>query len=223
MELTGKNKFEAYEIIEVHRSQLKNAPYNPRRISEKARKKLKENLLNRGLMMPPVWNKRTGHIVAGHQRVDILDSLMGTKDYTLKVAAVDLDEQAEKEQNVFMNNPDAMGDWDLEKLEKLFTEDKIDFTQAGFDLAEVYQTFGDNPLAVQPEKLEELAEQLRKSREVFKKVQERLLESDNVYDAYLVVVFKDHASRKAFTDALGLPDNRFVDARDLEKLLRSQE
>jgi hypothetical protein len=36
---------------------------------------------------------------------------------------------------------------------------------------------------------------------------------------YLIVVFQDHGSRKAFTDSLGLVDNRFVDGRELLKLI----
>lgn len=35
---------EKYEIIEINRQELKNAPYNPRSISAKAKKKLKKTL-----------------------------------------------------------------------------------------------------------------------------------------------------------------------------------
>ena len=37
-----------------------------------------------------------------------------------------------------------MGEWDIEKLEEIIKKD-IDFENAGFDLGELYKTFGDNP------------------------------------------------------------------------------
>jgi hypothetical protein len=64
---------EKYEILEIHRTQINNAPYNPRQISDKARKMLQKNLATVGLLSPIVWNQRTGNIVAGHQRIDAMD------------------------------------------------------------------------------------------------------------------------------------------------------
>ncbi len=215
------NKFEKYEIITINRKEIKNAPYNPRKITDKAKKKLRENLEKVGLLAPIVWNKRTGNIVSGHQRVAALDTLLHTKDYMLKVAMVDIDEKTEKEQCIFMNNPEAQGYFDLEKLEELIKVDQIDFELAGFDIADIYQTFGDSPLLERPEKLKELSEQLRKSREIFRSVEKKLLEKDDDDDYYLVVVFKNYEDRKKFLDALNLPDNRFQNGMELQKLLTS--
>jgi ParB-like chromosome segregation protein Spo0J len=58
-----RSSFEKYEIEEIHREALKNAPYNPRTISAKAKKALKTNLEKVGLLAPIIWNRRTGNIV----------------------------------------------------------------------------------------------------------------------------------------------------------------
>ncbi len=71
----------------IHRSKIKNAPYNPRSIDDHARKKLHHNLKKKGLLDALVWNKRTGNLVSGHQRLSILDDLSATgDDYTLDFA-----------------------------------------------------------------------------------------------------------------------------------------
>lgn len=165
-----QNKYEKYEIIDLHRSQIKNAPYNPRKITDEAKQKLKDNIKTIGLLSPITWNIRTGNIVSGHQRITVLDSLHGTKDYTLKVARVDLDEKTEKQQNIFMNNPEAMGDFDLEKLEDLIKIDQIDIDATGFTPADIYQLLGDNPIIEQPEQLVELSNSLREAQERYKDI-----------------------------------------------------
>lgn len=129
------NIYEKYEIVQISRRELKNAEYNPRKISDSARDKLKNNIKKVGLLDPPVWNVRSGNIVSGHQRIAILDSLNRTQDYKIRVAKVDLDQKTEKEQNIFFNNQAAMGEWDIGQLEKILKED-IDYERAGFDLGE---------------------------------------------------------------------------------------
>jgi hypothetical protein len=37
-------KTEAYQMIKINRADIKNAPYNPRKISKEAREKLKRGL-----------------------------------------------------------------------------------------------------------------------------------------------------------------------------------
>jgi len=45
------------------------APYNPRRISDHDMKRLRASLKTWGMVEPLVCNRRTNHIVGGHQRV----------------------------------------------------------------------------------------------------------------------------------------------------------
>lgn len=85
-----------------------------------------------GLLEPVIVNKTTGNLVGGHQRLSILDSLEGGTSYMLDVAMVELSEKEEKEQNIFLNNPNAQGQWDLDKLKDL-VKDGIDIEDTGFD------------------------------------------------------------------------------------------
>lgn len=209
-----------FTSVIVHRSKLRNASYNPRKISDKAKKKLKRNIERVWLIDPPIWNIRTGNIVGGHQRVAILDAIAGTDDYELPVSQVDMDELTEKEQNVFLNNTEAQGDFDLGKLASMFKDDKINNDNSGFDLADVYQMFGDSPVIDQPESLDELAEQIRKSKALYDEIKEKSRNRDT-QDYYSVVVFANESERDEAHSLLGADtDNRFVCGKDLLEWLR---
>jgi hypothetical protein len=130
----------------VHRSDLKNADYNPRKIDKRAREKLRKNLKTVGLVEPITWNEITGNIVSGHQRVSLLDDLEGRKDYTLDVAVVRLDPHVERQQNVFMNNPSTQGDYDLTALATLLKQESFKPEDAGFDRLDLEVVFSDNEL-----------------------------------------------------------------------------
>ena len=87
---------------------LKPSPYNPRKISETAKAGLAASLKKFGLVLPIVWNKRTGFIVGGHQRVDVLKD-MGEKE--AEVIIVELDDENEKALNLTLNNYMIAGDF----------------------------------------------------------------------------------------------------------------
>jgi hypothetical protein len=141
----GANKLEAFTIEEIKRGEVRGADYNPRQISESARKKLRKFLRENGLWCPLVMNKRTGNLVSGHQRLEIMDALMRTSDYRLTMSIVDVDEKTEISGNVFMNNPSAQGEWDiflLKDLKEMFPD--IDYeSDFGFDISEIEVMFGD--------------------------------------------------------------------------------
>lgn len=54
------------EFVDVNK--IKGAKYNPRKISDKQIDKLKESILNVGMVVPVLVNKKNNIIVAGHQR-----------------------------------------------------------------------------------------------------------------------------------------------------------
>lgn len=93
---------------------LRPAPYNPRTISEKAADGLGKSLEDFGDIAGIVWNKRTGHLVAGHQRVEQLKKLgavlhngelrVGVDGPRFAVRVVDWPESKEKAANVTANN-----------------------------------------------------------------------------------------------------------------------
>ena len=134
-----KPKFENFIIEQISRMNINFADYNPRKITPSAKKKLKAKIKKTGFVMPVVINKRTGNIVAGHQRIAILDELHKKKEYTFTAALIDVDEKEEVELNIFLNNQSAMGEWDAGKLgdiKELFPD--IDFVNdLGFDFSDI--------------------------------------------------------------------------------------
>lgn len=66
----AKSKYQAYDTETINRSDIKNAPYNPRIMDVKAKKRLKANIAKHGLVAALTWNKRTGNLVGGHQRLE---------------------------------------------------------------------------------------------------------------------------------------------------------
>ncbi|MCX4279242.1 hypothetical protein [Muribaculum sp.] len=131
------NKIKQAEQRTVKRSEINFASYNPRTISDEARKKLKKNLQTVGLLGGVVWNMRSGNLVSGHQKVSIMDAVnrydaeTGANDYEFRVEVVDFDDKTEKEQNLFMNNRAVQGTYDDDMLRELLQG--IDYTNAGFD------------------------------------------------------------------------------------------
>lgn len=125
------------ESREILRSQITLAAYNPRKISEKARKQLKANLKRVGLMGGIVWNESSGNLVSGHQKVGIMDEVnrydpeTHKNDYKIRVEVVHLTEKEEKEQNLFMNNRAVQGEFDDDLLIKMLGD--IEYQNAGFD------------------------------------------------------------------------------------------
>lgn len=123
--------------VEILRSQINFANYNPRKISDKARNLLKKNLKKVGLLGGVVFNKATGNLISGHQRISIIDEVNhynpDTKDndYTLRVECVEMDEKSEKEQNIFMNNKNVQGEFEDDMLRELLTG--IDYENAGLE------------------------------------------------------------------------------------------
>ena len=96
------------EIETLQIKELESAPYNPRRISEEALEGLKGSLERFGLVEPIVWNKRTGRVVGGHQRLKALEAL-GVSE--AQAVVVDLSDEDEKALNVALNNPHLAGEF----------------------------------------------------------------------------------------------------------------
>jgi len=96
------------ELYTKQISELVPAPYNPRTIDQHALDGLRHSVERFGLVEPIVWNRRTGNIVGGHQRLKVLQQLGETET---QVVVVDLDETEEKALNVALNNPAIAGDF----------------------------------------------------------------------------------------------------------------
>lgn len=214
------SRFQAFTVETVHRSALKSAPYNPRYITERAKAKLRDVLGRVGLVQPIVWNKRTGNIVGGHQRISQIDALEGKADYCLTVAVVDVDEKRERELNVLLNNANVTGDWDFERLKEVLTQPDIDILNAGFDQADMMKMLGEAPSQGPAEHQDKLAKQLEDIKKSFEKLSETSRHKDDT-DFYSVVVFGSHSERQEFLAEFGFEDNRYLDGRTLGKVLRN--
>ena len=130
-------------IKQIAISDLTPADYNPRKDLQPGDTdydKLKRSLSEFGYVEPVIWNKTTGNIVGGHQRLKVLADL-GYK--TVDCVVVELDETREKALNVALNK--ISGDWDNSKLALLIADlDASDFDVelTGFDESEIQQLIG---------------------------------------------------------------------------------
>ncbi len=127
------------QITQMPLEELKPAPYNPRielKRTDPRYRKLRRSLQEFGLVEPLIWNRRTGHVVGGHQRLRILREL-GFKE--APVSVVDLPPERERVLNIVLNNREAQSDYDVARLTAILEElDKtptIDLRQTGFDPA----------------------------------------------------------------------------------------
>src|SRR5436190_18197142 len=118
-------------------TKLVPAPYNPRRAlkpGDPRFEKLARSLSEFDLVQPLVWNSRTGHLVGGHQRLEVLKH-RGWSDVDCVV--VDLPLEREKALNVTLNNSEVGGDWETDRLAELIADlqeiPDFDPTLTGFD------------------------------------------------------------------------------------------
>src|SRR5690606_21679961 len=86
--------------------QINFAPYNPKKHSEAAVKRIGDNITRVACIGGSVRNEVTGNLIDRHKRVmalDVINKYDGTaeKDYDIKVEKISLDEKTEKEQNIF--------------------------------------------------------------------------------------------------------------------------
>ena len=115
-------------IIETKKlSDLKPAPYNPRKSTEKQEAQLKNSLEKFGVVQPIIFNKQTGYIVGGHFRVRELKKL-GYKE--VECVIVDLSEDDERELNIRLNA--NTGEWNWEELANEWDAEKLE--EWGLDL-----------------------------------------------------------------------------------------
>ena len=102
--IIGEMKEATYQRIKL--SHLVPADYNPRKIDVEELEGLGNSIDRFGLVQAIVWNKRTGNVVGGHQRLKVLLA-RNVEDAT--VAVVDVDETTEMALNVTLNNPHVEG------------------------------------------------------------------------------------------------------------------
>lgn len=230
------SKYIKSESVELNRSAIHFADYNPRKIDEDARKTLKRGIKKYGLVGGIVVNKKTGFtVVSGHQRLSVMDELQKypENDYRIRVDVINVDEQQEKELNLLMNNPNAMGTWDFDALAQIIPD--IDWKSAGLTDADLnmigvdylLQTEEESSMADalevlmspvtelkeaekaerQAEKQLERAEKVAHMKEVKQQVKEAAQKQAENMDAYVMLSFDTYEAKAAFCIRFGYDEN----------------
>ena len=125
-------------IQKINADRLNPAAYNPRKDlkpGDKEYEKLKRSISEFGYVEPVIWNKATGNVVGGHQRLKVLLDLGQTE---IDCVVVELDEQREKALNLALNR--IQGEWDEDKLAAVMAEldaSSFDVSFTGFDASEI--------------------------------------------------------------------------------------
>ena len=121
------------------------ADYNPRKDlkpGDPEYDKLKRSIEQFGYVEPVIWNKTTGRVVGGHQRLKVLLDMGITE---IECVVIEMDEDKEKALNIALNK--ISGDWDKDKLALLIADLQgadFDVSLTGFEPAELDDLFKDS-------------------------------------------------------------------------------
>ncbi len=222
-------EYQTFEIERIKRSQIKKAEYNPRFIEKDAEKRLKKSLNKKkgglGLLETLVWNKKTGNLVAGHQRLSQLDALEGypKKDYMLDVATVSLSKEDEIRANVQLNNPSMQGEFDVEALADLNLNDNISFESMGFSEVDIEVMFsGDSRFNELFQDSTEVQESKEKINDIKKDRAEMAakMKDDNSASFYFMVVCSSKKEKEEILKALNIPTyEEYVSSHAIKKCI----
>lgn len=146
-----RHRWQKDEPISIARSKVDFHPLNPRILDVHAKKKLRASLQRDGLVDTLCWNRTTGWIVGGNQRLALLDEEAGykpddpTTDYTLSVYPVEIDEARERELLVRLNNQANQGEFDFAGLERIARDldVKVNLDAFGWDHMDLQVMFPD--------------------------------------------------------------------------------
>lgn len=217
-------KTQRFEIMTIHRSEIKNAPYNPRRISKEAAERLKKGLKKFGLASTLTWNQRTGNLVSGHQRLAQMDILEGTQDYEITVSAIDVSLKDEMALNVQMNNQSMMGEFDIDSLVDM-VDMGADLDDFGFSDSDIDVLFGDSELAQKFTDNSEVEESKEKLRDIKQDRSEwtENLKKDNSAAYYFTVICSSADEREELFRQMGVPfSEEFVNSKMLYRIRTSE-
>lgn len=218
-------KYKQSETIIIRRSQINFAPYNPRKEDPEVVKKLKKNFKTVGYLGGIVWNRLSSYLVSGHKRVqtlDIINEYDGTPetDYEIKIEAVELDDKTEREQNIFMNSPSAMGEFDMAKMKILVPE--IDYKAAGLSEADM-NIYG---IAIAQQEIsagvdsvvddfEEIQRPYEERKAAVKEMKDQIKQQSDQkvedIESYVMINFKSYRAKSSFMIRFGFaPDAQFI-------------
>ena len=139
------------ELVELPVDKVVPNPKNPRidlKPGMPLYEKLKKSIENFGYADPIIWNERTGMIVSGHQRFQVMKDIAqkeGKELTTVQVVKVSMDESKQDGFMIAVNK--ITGLWDEEKLSAILRElDEEDRLNTGFDDYEIATLLDDNSI-----------------------------------------------------------------------------
>jgi len=185
------------EIISKKISELKPAGYNPRQMSPRAYAGLKASIERFGLVEPIVWNKRTGNVVGGHQRLKVLAE-QGVAETI--VVVVDLPETEEKALNVTLNNPNIAGEFTAD-LQVILEDLRFEIPDAFADL-KLDDLYIQEPKQgrTDPDEIPEDVEPRAKPGEVWQLGKHRVMCGDATSTDDMAKLMDGHVADMVFTD-----------------------
>lgn len=219
------------------RSQLNFAPYNPRKISPERARRLRESLERTGgILGGLVWNRRTGNLVAGHQRIRAMDVVLDGADYQVTVCVVNLDDMAERALNITLNNREVGGDFDLPRLFEELGEQYRDnlsrmVVETGFDIGaleklclEQQATLPDwliGPPSQDEQQIHEHLQQIHANQQANKHDQQEQQRAEQIqsFKPTCLITFQSADERTTLFERLGLNLNQ--DCIDAARLLEA--
>lgn len=218
--MSGRTRFDKGNPEVIDRALIKNAPYNPRQIDRDSAQRLRKSISEHGLVDLPIWNKRTGNLVGGHQRISQLDALEGSKDYELMVNVIDVPEREEAALNAKLNNSDLMGDWDFQKLADMADEFDLGFEDMGFSETTVDMMFdGDDRFSALLDNDDVNGAECDMGE--IKAARQRIRDDESEKDSinyFATIVFHDEAAKKRFMQAISI--NTWEQYVTVEQILR---
>lgn len=191
------SKYQNKDERDIPRNQIHGAPYNPRKISRDAERRLKENIRKRKLHGALTVNERAVengwsaddcgfYLVSGHQRLRALDALEKSDAYEVRCSVGRWTPAEEREQNLHFNSPMAQGETDEVMLASMFEGFDLDVDAAGYDLV-VLEDIGiiSGPLTTEDDDPEVLAvaDQVAAVAATTKEIQQEAREAKAAYRA----------------------------------------
>ncbi|MGQ3644385.1 DNA methylase [Ornithobacterium rhinotracheale] len=240
-----QNKIKQSETRVIKRSEITPAPYNPRTITDEARKALKKNIKKNGIIGGMVWNEETTNLVSGHQKLSIADEVNkynpNTKenDYDIKVEVISVDLKTEKELNIFFNSKSVQGEMDSAKLAEMLPDidadlaglDEVDLSLIDIEVPEdlnieipTFEPQAEKKEEAQQQEEEEPEDQSQPSYEERKAKIKEIKSKVNdgaVYEGepYLTLSFDSYENKMFFLERFGLDDTKFIKGEEFAEML----
>ena len=233
-----EQKYKQSETVEIWRSQINYASYNPKRHSKEQVNQIKKNILKVAFLGGIVWNSLTSNLIDGHKRImalDIVNGYDGTKetDYLVKVEKIQLDGKTEREQNIFQTQSRSQLELDL--LRELVPD--IDFKSAGLTEEDMKLIGFDNLLKTDYEnelekQFEGLNAPITAEREVEKqekkadikakkeKIRDDAEQSAVNSQAFVMIDFDSYETKEAFMIRFGFnPEDKVIKGEVFDQMI----